>query len=70
MNEQAVAAGQPVVGFINPAIYALGMTSNYDAGFHDIIKGKSGKFRCTASYDLVTGLGSPTGQELVDLLAD
>jgi len=46
------------------------MTSNYDAGFHDIIKGKSGKFRCTASYDLVTGLGSPTGQELVDLLAD
>jgi len=70
VNEQAVAAGQPVVGFINPAIYALGMTSNYDAGFHDIIKGKSGKFRCTASYDLVTGLGSPTGQELVDLLAD
>jgi hypothetical protein len=42
-NEQAVAGGQPVVGFINPAIYALGMTSNYDAGFHDIIKGQERK---------------------------
>jgi subtilase family serine protease len=69
-NEQAIANGRPVVGFINPAIYALGMTANYGAGFHDIIKGKSGKFSCTTSYDLVTGLGSPTGQELIDLLAD
>jgi subtilase family serine protease len=70
VNQQAAASGQPVVGFINPAIYALGQTSNYDAGFHDIVKGKSGKFSCTASYDLVTGLGSPHGKGLIELLAD
>jgi len=70
VNERAIANGQPVVGFINPAIYALGMTGNYAAGFHDIIKGESGEFSCTPSYDLVTGLGSPTGQELINLLAD
>ena len=45
-------------------------TSNYDAGFHDIVKGKSGKFSCTASYDLVTGLGPPHGKGLIELLAD
>ncbi len=67
-NEQAVADSKPVVGFINPALYALGQTASYKKGFHDIIAGRSGKYRCTASYDLVTGLGSPTGQELVDLL--
>jgi len=68
-NQQAIANGQAVVGFINPAIYALGRTGNYGTGFHDITKGKSGKFSCTVSYDLVTGLGSPTGQGLIDLLA-
>jgi subtilase family serine protease len=68
-NEQAIANGTNVVGFINPAIYALGETANYAAGFHDIVKGKSGKFSCTKSYDLVTGLGSPTGQGLINLLA-
>ena len=67
-NQQAVANGQAVVGFINPAIYALGQTGNYSKGFHDITKGKSGKFSCTVSYDLVTGLGSPKGQGLIDLL--
>ena len=68
-NQQAVANGQAVVGFINPSIYALGQTDKYSKGFHDITKGKSGKFSCTVSYDLVTGLGSPKGQGLIDLLA-
>jgi kumamolisin len=70
VNEYAVAHGKAVVGFINPAIYALGQTANYSTGFHDIVKGKSGKFSCTPSYDLVTGLGSPKGQGLIELLAD
>jgi subtilase family serine protease len=69
VNEQAIADGIPVAGFINPAIYALGKTSSYATGFHDILQGKSGKFSCTKSYDLVTGLGSPTGEGLIKLLA-
>ena len=67
-NQQAVASGKPVVGFINPAVYALAGGSSYPTIFHDETSGKSGKFSCTPSYDLVTGLGSPQGQAFIDAL--
>lgn len=70
-NEQAIAHGQPVVGFINPRMYStLGHSANYTDYFHDIKHGTSGVFNCTPGYDLVTGLGSPTGQTLIDALID
>jgi subtilase family serine protease len=69
-NQEAVAAGKPVVGFINPAIYALGGGSAYPTQFHDETKGKSGIYSCTTSYDLVTGLGSPNGQSFLDALVN
>jgi subtilase family serine protease len=65
VNQQAAAAGKPPVGFINPALYALGR----QAVFHDVTVGKSGQFSCTPSFDLVTGLGSPAGQALITALA-
>ena len=64
-NQQAAAAGKPTVGFINPALYALGK----QGVFHDTTAGKSGQFTCTPSFDLVTGLGSPAGQALITALA-
>jgi subtilase family serine protease len=67
-NEYAISKGKPVVGFINPAIYALGRTASYKTTFHDQTGGKSGIFSCTPSYDLVTGLGSPVGQSLIEAL--
>jgi xanthomonalisin len=67
-NQQAVSEGKAVVGFINPAIYALAGESSYASNFHDETKGKSGKFSCTVSYDLVTGLGSPQGQAFINAL--
>jgi kumamolisin len=67
VNQQAVANGQPPLGFLNPALYILG-GSSYSADFHDITSGSNG-FQATAGYDLVTGIGSPTGQALVDSLA-
>jgi subtilase family serine protease len=67
-NQQAVAAGKPVVGFINPAVYALGGEKGYKKKFHDETSGKSGLYSCTKSYDLVTGMGSPDGQKLIDAL--
>jgi subtilase family serine protease len=66
-NEEAAAAGKPRIGFLNPALYALGASANL---FHDITKGHSGKHSCTPSYDLVTGLGTPPGQPLIDALAN
>jgi len=68
-NQQAAAAGKPPVGFVNPTLYALAGGSNYASTMHDIVKGTSGKFSCTPSYDLVTGLGSPDGPALINILA-
>jgi subtilase family serine protease len=67
-NQQAVSSGKPVLGFINPAIYGLARGSGYKSIFHDVRKGTSGDYSCTYSYDLVTGLGSPQGQALIDAL--
>jgi hypothetical protein len=68
VNQQAVANGQPPLGFVNPALYAILGGSSYSADFHDITSGSNG-FQATAGYDLVTGIGSPNGQALVDSLA-
>ena len=58
-NQQAALRHQPPVGFINPLLYALGGRANYDWLFHDEVRGRSGLYSATFSYDLVTGLGSP-----------
>lgn len=68
VNEQAVANGQPTLGFVNPALYDIYGSSSYTTDFHDITSGSNG-YQATAGYDLVTGIGSPNGQALVDALA-
>jgi len=68
-NQQAAANGKPAVGFLNPTLYALAGGSTYKSVFHDETSGTSGKFSCTTSFDLVTGLGSPNGTTLINDLA-
>jgi subtilase family serine protease len=68
VNQQAAAAGKPPVGFLNPALYGIG-AAIYKQAYHDELKGKSGVYRSVRGYDLVTGLGSPHGQKLIDALA-
>jgi kumamolisin len=58
VNQQAVANGSPTLGFIDPAIYTIGLGANYDADFHDITSGSNG-YAATVGYDLATGWGSP-----------
>jgi subtilase family serine protease len=67
-NQQALAKGKPVVGFINPAVYALAAGVSYKTLFHDPVSGKSGKYSCVPGYDLVTGVGSPQGQLFINAL--
>jgi kumamolisin len=68
VNQQYGAAnGGKSLGFINPAIYALGNGSTYDTDFHDITSGSNG-YSATVAYDLNTGWGSPTSS-LVSALA-
>ncbi len=71
-NEQA--NGVPI-GFPNPTIDALAQGSNYSNDFHDITTGNNFSsyspdlFTAVTGYDLVTGLGSPNGQNLITALA-
>jgi len=66
-NQQAAANGQPLLGFINPALYTIGLSSSYDSDFHDITSGTNG-FPATTGYDLATGWGSPNGSGLINAL--
>jgi subtilase family serine protease len=68
VNQQAVANGNPLLGFINPIIYPLGLGSGYATAFHDITSGTNG-FSAVAGYDLATGWGSPNGAGLINALA-
>jgi hypothetical protein len=73
VNQQTAACGGPV-GFINPAVYAIGGGTNYTSCFHDITTGCNtdpccpGKFCAVPGYDLRTGWGTPTGQNLINAL--
>src|SRR5580704_11198010 len=68
INQQAVANGNKPLGFINPTLYTIGLSSNYTTDFHDITSGNNG-FAATTGYDLATGLGSPNGAALINALA-
>jgi subtilase family serine protease len=75
INQQAAANGQAPAGFINPAVYAIGKGSSYNANFHDITTGNNitsssnGKFSAVSGYDLCTGWGTPNGATLISALA-
>jgi len=74
INQQAAGLGQPPVGFLNPALYAIGTGPGYATNFHDITTGNNTnltsptQYYAGPSYDLCTGWGTPTGQSLIDTL--
>jgi hypothetical protein len=74
INQQAAATGASTVGFINPAIYALGRGPSYTSVFHDITVGNNtnklstNRYPATVGYDLCTGWGSPNGAALINAL--
>jgi len=76
VNQQVVANGQTAgLGFINPTLYSIGQSSSYNSDFHDITSGnndtsgQSHSYSAVVGYDLVTGWGSPNGQNLINALA-
>ncbi|HEX7915468.1 S53 family peptidase [Rudaea sp.] len=75
VNQQAVAKGHGPVGFVNPALYNVGLGTNYVMSFHDIIsgsnpatKGTHVSYNAVTGFDLVTGWGSPQAA-LINVLA-
>jgi subtilase family serine protease len=76
VNQQSVTNGRGTVGFINPALYNLGVSASRSSAFHDITSGSNpptagdgSGFNAVPGYDLVTGWGSPSGAALINLLA-
>jgi uncharacterized repeat protein (TIGR03803 family) len=71
INQLALANGEPFVGFVNPAVYALGQGGRYTSCFHDITVGNNqrtgsgARFPATPGYDLCTGWGTPVGENLL-----
>ena len=74
VNEQAAALKQGPVGFLNPALYAIGLGPNYTNCFHDITQGNNtwsnspGAYFAALGYDLCTGWGSPNGTNLINMV--
>jgi hypothetical protein len=74
VNQQAANTFKPPVGFLNPAIYAIGKSPNYAAAFHDITTGNNysagspANYPAVPGYDLCTGWGTPNGQNLINAL--
>ncbi len=56
------------LGFIDPAVYSIGLGSSFTTDFHDITSGTSGSYSAVVDYDLVTGWGSPNGANLISAL--
>ena len=69
VNQQAVANTGKTLGFINPALYSIGLGSSYATDFHDIVSGSNGTYSTKKGFDLVTGWGSPNGVGLINALA-
>jgi kumamolisin len=70
VNQQASQNGKAPAGFVNPTLYKLSKKANvYATIIHDVVGGQSGVYTAVPGYDLVTGLGSPNGQGLIDALA-
>jgi len=74
VNQQTVANGNSTLGFLNPILYPIAESSSYTSDFHDITSGnnnngKGKSYNAVTGYDLVTGWGSPNGQNLINALA-
>jgi uncharacterized repeat protein (TIGR01451 family) len=74
VNQQATSLKQPPVGFLNSAIYAIGLSANYTNCFHDITTGNNtnatvgNAYFAVPGYDLATGWGTPNGSNLINAL--
>jgi subtilase family serine protease len=74
VNEQASDYGLGPVGFLPPALYAIGQSAYYDSAFHDVTSGNNfwadseSQYSAETGFDLTTGWGTPNGQGMIDAL--
>ncbi|MBU6409750.1 MAG: immunoglobulin domain-containing protein, partial [Verrucomicrobia bacterium] len=74
VNQRSQGNGQASVGFLNPFLYAQGLTNDASA-FHDVTAGNDTSYvsptnyYAAAGYDLCTGWGTPNGTNFINALA-
>jgi subtilase family serine protease len=74
VNQQATGSGKPTVGFLNPALYAIGEEPSDNGCFNDITNGNNtwpespSAYQAAKGYDLCTGWGSPAGARMINAL--
>lgn len=66
-------AGHPL-GFINPALYAIGNSNRYSSDYYDVTTGNNSSggitgYNATRGWDLATGWGSPKATNLIQDIA-
>ena len=63
-DQSAAQSGKPALGFLNPALYALGNSS----AFHDVTMGGNLYYSATPGWDYATGWGTPDAAALIPAL--
>ena len=56
-------------GLLQPMLYAGASAGAAAPGFNDIVEGNNGAYKAGPGWDACTGLGSPNGAALLDLLS-
>jgi hypothetical protein len=69
---RALAAQSTLTGSTQtlPLIYQMGTSTSSSTYFHDITSGSNGTYSAGPGYDLVTGLGTPIANEVVNYLVN
>ncbi|HEY4460212.1 MAG TPA: S53 family peptidase [Pseudonocardiaceae bacterium] len=62
------AVGNKPLGLMQTALYKAATAGKATAGFHDITSGDNGAYKAGPGWDACTGLGSPLGTALVEVL--
>ena len=71
VNQQRVAAGYGLIGYLNPSIYRIAQSSLYSQSFHDVADGSTNLYYpAKPGYDLSTGWGSFQGVGLFRALTN
>lgn len=70
VNQQLMSTQQPVLGFANPLLYAIGAGPLSATDFHDVSSGSNLYYPAQANYDNATGWGTFNGADLFSTLTN
>lgn len=70
INQYLRSQGKGVVGYANPALYAVFNAQQAFPAFHDITTGNNLNYQATPGYDMASGIGTPNVYNLARDLAN